>query len=416
MAPPRRSRSGRPTRSPRRCTSPTSAPGSRRGSAIARRRSARRTRRASGTAFATWSRRRGHLLQPDEIALALVRRLGRALALAHCAFVVTRPGEDQGRVIADFARGAGRARAARPGALSRDRARPSAAAGALAIARQRRGRRRAPTIVLPVVVDDEVSGGPAPPRTRSRAPRPERHAARPRGEPRGSGRQALEAGRTGQPPTPAADPWRRARSPPAGGARAGAALFARLQPGPAWTSSRRPTTDPADLDARERAATRGDRRTAPARAPAARFRVRLWRRRVRGRPPRDRRRRRATLRAPAAGTDPGGPARASSPIRTRPSRSPDDLFALVEAARSGAAGRRRGERIGDRRTSGGGRAQRFRSQAVGSSATWFSPADLEMQVRAVVGVLAAHRPDHRPLRDRGAELDRRPICRWEYTE
>lgn len=43
----------------------------------------------------------GTVLRPDEIALALVRRLGRALGLAHCAFVITRPGEDEGRVIAD---------------------------------------------------------------------------------------------------------------------------------------------------------------------------------------------------------------------------------------------------------------------------------------------------------------------------
>jgi PleD family two-component response regulator len=43
----------------------------------------------------------GAVLHPDEITLALVRRLGRALGLAHCAFVITRPGEDEGRVIAD---------------------------------------------------------------------------------------------------------------------------------------------------------------------------------------------------------------------------------------------------------------------------------------------------------------------------
>jgi GGDEF domain-containing protein len=43
------------------------------------------------------------LLQPDEVALALVRRLGRALDLARCSFVVTRPGADQGRVVAELA-------------------------------------------------------------------------------------------------------------------------------------------------------------------------------------------------------------------------------------------------------------------------------------------------------------------------
>jgi len=45
------------------------------------------------------------LLQPDEVAVALVRRLGRALGLAHCSFVVTQPGPDAGRVIADFTDG-----------------------------------------------------------------------------------------------------------------------------------------------------------------------------------------------------------------------------------------------------------------------------------------------------------------------
>ena len=45
------------------------------------------------------------LLQPDEVALALVRRLGRALGLAHCTLVDTRPGQDEGRVIADFTEG-----------------------------------------------------------------------------------------------------------------------------------------------------------------------------------------------------------------------------------------------------------------------------------------------------------------------
>jgi two-component system, cell cycle response regulator len=41
-------------------------------------------------------------LRPHEVAHALVRRLGRALGLAHCSFVVTRPGEDEGLVAADF--------------------------------------------------------------------------------------------------------------------------------------------------------------------------------------------------------------------------------------------------------------------------------------------------------------------------
>lgn len=41
------------------------------------------------------------MLQPDEIVVALVRRLARAFALAQCAFVITRPGDGQGRVLAD---------------------------------------------------------------------------------------------------------------------------------------------------------------------------------------------------------------------------------------------------------------------------------------------------------------------------
>jgi diguanylate cyclase (GGDEF)-like protein len=43
------------------------------------------------------------LLRPDELALALVRRLGRALGLARCAYVMTRPGDDRGRVVAELA-------------------------------------------------------------------------------------------------------------------------------------------------------------------------------------------------------------------------------------------------------------------------------------------------------------------------
>jgi diguanylate cyclase (GGDEF)-like protein len=44
-------------------------------------------------------------LQPEEIVLALVRRLARAFSLARCSFVLTRPGEDQGRVIAESENG-----------------------------------------------------------------------------------------------------------------------------------------------------------------------------------------------------------------------------------------------------------------------------------------------------------------------
>ena len=44
-------------------------------------------------------------LQPEEIVHALVRRLVRAFSLARCSFVLTRPGEDQGRVIAELENG-----------------------------------------------------------------------------------------------------------------------------------------------------------------------------------------------------------------------------------------------------------------------------------------------------------------------
>jgi two-component system cell cycle response regulator len=94
------------------------------------------------------------LLLPDEVALALVRRLGRALELAHCSYVLVRPGEDQGRVIADFTD-----ERAEPARL--DLARYPEIGEAI------RSRRTlsmpdtggAPaTIVLPVILDDEVAG------------------------------------------------------------------------------------------------------------------------------------------------------------------------------------------------------------------------------------------------------------------
>jgi diguanylate cyclase (GGDEF)-like protein len=40
-------------------------------------------------------------LRPDEVVLALVRRLARAFDLARCSLVLTTPGPDQGRVIAE---------------------------------------------------------------------------------------------------------------------------------------------------------------------------------------------------------------------------------------------------------------------------------------------------------------------------
>ena len=97
-------------------------------------------------------------LQPDEVALALVRRLGRALGLAHCSFVVTREGEDAGHVIADFSDG-------RPEHVRLDLARYPEIVEAI------RGRRTltmpdihtgasgdAFMMVMPVVVDNVVAG------------------------------------------------------------------------------------------------------------------------------------------------------------------------------------------------------------------------------------------------------------------
>ncbi|MBA3522465.1 MAG: GGDEF domain-containing protein [Gemmatimonadales bacterium] len=41
------------------------------------------------------------VLRPHEVILALVRRLARAFDLADCSFVITAPGRDEGRIIAD---------------------------------------------------------------------------------------------------------------------------------------------------------------------------------------------------------------------------------------------------------------------------------------------------------------------------
>ena len=97
-------------------------------------------------------------LQPDEVALALVRRLGRALGLAHCSFVVTRAGEDAGHVIAEFSDGRpehARLDLARyPEIVEAVRSRrtlalPDTHAGASGDALM---------MVMPVVVDDAVTG------------------------------------------------------------------------------------------------------------------------------------------------------------------------------------------------------------------------------------------------------------------
>lgn len=95
-------------------------------------------------------------LQPDEIALALVRRLGRALELTHCAFVLTRPGEDRGRVIA--AHGESQPERAYLDLTHYpeiEEAIRSRRALAVAAAHSSPG---SPTTVVPVVVDDAVSG------------------------------------------------------------------------------------------------------------------------------------------------------------------------------------------------------------------------------------------------------------------
>jgi two-component system cell cycle response regulator len=94
-------------------------------------------------------------LQPDEIALALVRRLARALELSHCSFVLTRPGEHQGRVITHPAEGRSEP------SLDLDRYPEIAEAirsrRALIFTDAHTGAGAA-TTVLPVVVDDAVSG------------------------------------------------------------------------------------------------------------------------------------------------------------------------------------------------------------------------------------------------------------------
>jgi hypothetical protein len=91
-------------------------------------------------------------LQPDEIALALVRRLSRALSLSYCAYVATRPGEHQGRVIASSGEGRSLDLTRYPEIEEAIRSRR-----ALAVADSHTGA-GAPTTVLPVVIDDAVSG------------------------------------------------------------------------------------------------------------------------------------------------------------------------------------------------------------------------------------------------------------------
>lgn len=97
------------------------------------------------------------LLEPDEVALALVRRLGRALALSRCSFVTTRSGQDEGRIVADFTDG-------RPERGRLDLLRyPEIAEAvrsrrALSMPDTHDGAGTATMMVLPVVVEEEVAG------------------------------------------------------------------------------------------------------------------------------------------------------------------------------------------------------------------------------------------------------------------
>jgi len=95
-------------------------------------------------------------LQPEEIVLMLVRRLARALKLSYCAFVVTRAGDDRGRIIA--VQGDPRPErsyldlAQYPEIEEAVRSRR-----ALAVADTHSGT-GSPTTVVPVVLDDTVRG------------------------------------------------------------------------------------------------------------------------------------------------------------------------------------------------------------------------------------------------------------------
>jgi GGDEF domain-containing protein len=95
-------------------------------------------------------------LQPEEIVLMLVRRLARALKLSYCAFVVTRAGDDRGRIIA--VQGDPRPERAYldltqyPEIEEAVRSRR-----ALAVADTHTGT-GSPTTVVPVVLDDTVRG------------------------------------------------------------------------------------------------------------------------------------------------------------------------------------------------------------------------------------------------------------------
>jgi len=59
----------------------------------------RRERRVSGLMFDIFSEV-STAIRPDEIVQTLVRRVGSALELAHCSFLLTPPGEPSGRVVA----------------------------------------------------------------------------------------------------------------------------------------------------------------------------------------------------------------------------------------------------------------------------------------------------------------------------
>ena len=97
-------------------------------------------------------------LHPDEVAVALLRRLARALGLSHCSLVVTRPGDEEGRVVEGLQNDqSGRdrlelARYPEIGDAVRSRRTLTMTDGDLDVASR-------PTfLVLPVVLDDTVAG------------------------------------------------------------------------------------------------------------------------------------------------------------------------------------------------------------------------------------------------------------------
>ena len=144
----------------------------------------------------------------------------------------------------------------------------------------------------------------------------------------------------------------------------------------------------------------GARGAGPERAPPARLRLPLRRRRVRDGAARDRRRRRA----PVGGADPGSAAAPLDPTLAASARVSAGIVAYPHPAVD-RPGRSR-SRWSKRRSGAGGRRAASGSASPTSAAGSALPQpvgrierdlvlapDLEVQVRAVVGVLAAHRAD-----------------------